>query len=297
MKPLWPVLALLATPAGAQSPESARSLIVPMTLAERPVRVRIDPAATAQLTCNPNLVKKLGLATEPGQIDFGGVVKTVLQAWAPVRGGARDGWQWIVFADRDRRDGAECEIGPDAFADRVLDFPLRPAEPGEREVALPWTPGKDARLADYSFGALPLGGEMLRVRFDPRAAESFATAAAARIIAASNGGEMSGARRDVMIAYGVTRPVRELRLATPLSIGPLAIDHLPVRVQDWGSTVRIPEAGKAAEPDDDGGGEVQVTARTKPRRLYFLRIGRDWLDRCSRLTYDGPRGEIRLSCR
>lgn len=297
MKRLGLSLALLAAPAAAQSPEGAPPLIVPMTLAERPVRVRIDPAATAELTCNPNLLKKLGLASEPGQIDFGGVVKTVLQAWAPVRGGARDGWQWVVFADRDGRDAAECEIGPDAFADRVLDFPLHPAQPGEREVALRWMPGKEARLADYSFGELALGGETLRVRFDPRAADSFATAAAARIIAASNGGEMSGASRPVMIAYGVTRPVRELRLATPLAIGPLAIDHLPVRVEDWGSTVRIPEAGKAAEPESDGAGEVQVTARTRPRRLFFLRIGRDWLDRCSRLTYDGPRGEIRLSCR
>lgn len=288
-------LALLAAPpARAQGPEPA-PLIVAMTLAERPVRVRIDPAATAELTCDPGLIKKLKLATEPAQVDFGGMTQMVLQAWAPVGGGARPGWQWVVFADTRERDAADCAVGPDAFADRVLDFPLRAPAPDERVAALRWTPGKEGALADYSFGELKLGDETLRVRFDPRAADSFATAGAARLIAASNGGVLSGAARPAMIAYGVTRPVREMRLATPLPIGPLQLDRLPVRVQDWGSTVRIPEAGQAAEPDDPDG--VRVTAKTRPRRLYFLRIGRDWLDRCSRLTYDGPRGEIRLSCR
>ena len=284
---------LIAAPAPAQDAVPPYP-IVTMTLAGRPVWVRIDPAATAQLTCTPGLLKKLrDVAAEPGQIDFGGLTQPMLQAWIEVRGTA-SGYQWVVFNDRDARDGSDCEIGPDAFADRVLDFPLRPAAPGEREVALRWTPGKEARLADYSFAELALGGETLRVRFDPRAADSFATAAAARVIAASNGGALSGASRPTMVAYGVSRPVREMRLATPLAIGPLALDRLTVRVADWGSTVRIPEAGKPAEPEDAD--TVQVTAKTRPRRLFFLRIGGDWLNRCSRLTFDGPRGEIRLSC-
>lgn len=292
-----PRAALLLAPLLLAAAPAPIGPVVTMAVSDRPLRVRITPGAMSQLTCNPSIARRLQLATEPGQIDFGGTTKAVLQAWAPVRGdgaGGRTEWQWIGFTDRDTIAGSDCEVGPDRFADRVLSFALRAPQPGEQVATLSWQPGADRGLASYSYGELRLGAETLQIRFDPGAAESFATAAAARLIAEQQGGMLSGPARAAMIDFGVTRPVRTLRLSRPLTLGPLAIDQLPVRVRDWGSTVQIPDADR---PEEEGGADdVRVTAKTRPRRLFLLRLGADWLARCSTISFDGPARVIRLSC-
>ena len=84
---------------------------------------------------------------------------------------------------------------------------------------------------------------------------------------------------------------RRSGLSSPLAIGPLALRGLFVRTADFGTAGTIPDGAVDADPD-----EVVVTgAKTRPQ--YRLEIGRDYLDRCSSITFDTPRKTLTLSCR
>ena len=144
-----------------------------------------------------------------------------------------------------------------------------------------------------SFALVPVGGVPTRVRFNPDNARTLATAGAGVALASANGGRLEGATRTAHIAFGVERPVRLLKLARPLAIGPLTLAALDVRVADYGSAGGIADAD-APPPDPD---EIVVTAKGKrDRSRDSLTLGRDQLDRCSSIVFDKPAKQVRLSC-
>jgi hypothetical protein len=135
-----------------------------------------------------------------------------------------------------------------------------------------------------------MDGERLRVRFNPHEPRTLATAGAAVRIANAYEGRVSGETAPAHIAFGISRPVRTMRLGRPLMLGPLAISELGVRTADFGNASVIREEG--GDPD-----EVIVTGdRRRNRNRDRLSLGADQLARCSSIVFDKRRREIRLTC-
>jgi hypothetical protein len=92
------------------------------------------------------------------------------------------------------------------------------------------------------------------------------------------------------IAFGISRPVRPMRLGRPLAVGPLTLTELGVRTGDFGNASTIREEG--GDPD-----EVIVTGdRRRNSRWDRLALGADQLSRCSAIVFDKRRREVRLTC-
>jgi hypothetical protein len=179
----------------------------------------------------------------------------------------------------------------------VRDVPLGgliAATIGERTVALPMVDGGGlfGRLSGV-FAQIVIGGQPVRVRFDPYHPRTTVTANAASLIAEAQHGTLTGVAEPVVIAFGIARPVRTMTLATPLAVGPLRLATLGVRAGDVGSAASIAEAD-AAPPDPD---EIVVTAKRKRDPKHDrLTLGADVLDRCSAIVFDQPAKQVRLTC-
>jgi len=259
-----------------------------------PGRLRIDPAATAMPIITRDWAARAGM--KPGLFGMGYAVgpervhgrSTV----ARLTIGATTFKRHVAFPSRAFTTAADGVIGPGGLPDPVVRFRLRDPVAGERTIVLPMVDrgglgaGWGERYARIEVAGLPM-----RVRFDPHHPRTLATAAAATRIARAHDGALSGDVEQVEIAFGIERPVRGMRLARPLAVGPLAIDALGVRTVDGGSAATIREAG--SDPD-----EIVVSASGKhdPGRDR-LSVGADWLSRCSSIVYDAPAKAIRLNCR
>ena len=297
------VLALVATTTAAASqnrrPQErvvSGDGIVTVNLNGAQGRIRIDPAAPAlpiftapfaagqaQLRAGPFAFAYL---VGPEQVQGVSAVGRIA-----VGEGVRPRKRRVGWTGRNYVEGADGVIGPGGLPDPVVRFVLRPSLPGERTVTL--------RLEDEgglfggwggSYALIDLGGEPLRVRFSPHEPRTLATAGAAVRIANLHDGRVSGETTPARIAFGISRPVRTMRLGTPLTIGGLAISELGVRTADFGNASMIREEG--GDPD-----EVIVTGdRRRNRNRDRLSLGADQLSRCSSITFDKRRHEVRLTC-
>ena len=290
------VLAIGAAPA-PQERVIAPDGVVEGRIGETPLRLRIDPGATAMPLVTTAIAERAGLKA--------GMFGTVYGV-GPVRIPGRTAVGWIdfgtgpvkrriSFAPKPYAAGFDGVVGPGGLAEPVVRFVLRAAVPGERTVALPMV-DQGGMMGNWAerFALVEVGGERLRVRFDPHHARTLATAAAGVRLAAAFGGTVSGGTEPEEIAFGVSRPVRALALARPLTIGPLAIRTLGVRTTDNGNAAGIAEAGADADPN-----EVVVTAKGKGKHdpdCDRLSLGADVLARCSSIVFDTPAKAIRLTC-
>lgn len=130
----------------------------------------------------------------------------------------------------------------------------------------------------------------MRVRFDPHHPRTLATANAAARIAAAHDGVLLNETEQVEIAFGIERTARTMRLGRPLTVGPLTIEKMGVRVADFGSTASIKEEDQ--DPDEI----VVVGGKKRDPKRDRLSIGADLLDRCSSIIFDKPAKRIRLTC-
>lgn len=294
------LVALSAVLMGAASPPEPELVvapdgIVPATVNGVPGRLRIDPAVPALPLLSPRWANEAQL--RPGPFAFALLVgpQHVDGVTAIGRIGVGDGAEvrrrrigWTRLPYTDAADGV---IGPGGVPQRVIRFVLGPAQPGERTVAL--------TLADeggmfggwgHSYALVDLGGAPLRVRFDPHYPRTLATAGAGVRLAQAYDGRVSGDPESLVIAFGIARPVRRLRLGRPLQIGPLALTELGVRTSDFGNAGSIRE--EQGDPD-----EIVVTAdRHRDSDRDRITIGADFLARCSSLVFDKPARQIRLTC-
>jgi hypothetical protein len=269
--------------------------IVPATVNGVPGRLRIDPAAPALPLLSTRWANEAQL--RPGPFAFGLMVgpQTVDGVTAVGRIGVGDGGEVrrrrIGWTRIDYTDAADGVIGPGGVPQRVVRFQLRPALPGERTVALP--------LADeggmfggwgHSYAVIEVGGQPMRIRFNPHFPRTLATAGAGVRLAQAFDGRVSGEAEPLTIAFGIARPVRTLRLAAPFQVGPLAITELGVRTSDFGNAGAIREEG--GDPD-----EIVVTAdRRRNSDRDRISIGADLLARCSSIVFDRRARQIRLTC-
>lgn len=251
-------------------------------------RMRITPWAPSAPTLNPDYAQRIGL--KGGWFGFRVLV-------GPVKVGGQTGVTRLAFGQtafkrrvawfEKRYDaGADGAIGPGGLPADLIRFDLRSPQPGERTVSLPLV----QLLFRPTFARVDVGGRPITILFDPQHVHTLATAGAGAAIAAAQGGELVGPRGSAEIAFGIQRPIRTMRLKSPLMIGPMRIDTLAVRIADGGSGgAAIPDA--EADPD-----EIVVTAKGKGDRRDVLIVGRDQLSRCSSILFDKRAKTISLSC-
>lgn len=261
--------------------------LMPATVGGAAGRMRITPWAPAAPTLNPDFVERAGLR---GGL-FGFAVKV-----GPVKVAGKSGVtrldiggtafrRRVVWFERRYEPVGGGAVGPGGLPAEVIRFELRAASPGERTVALPLV----QKLFQPTYARVTLGGRDIAVLFDPQHARTLATAGAGSAIAAALGGQLSGEQGQAEVAFGINRPIRTLRLARPLAIGPLGFEAIAVRIGDAGSVAGIADAD--ADPD-----EVVVTAKGEGRRRDVVIVGRDALARCSSVVFDKPARLIRLTC-
>jgi hypothetical protein len=268
---------------------------VDMQINRQPMRWRIDPAAFNIPFLSMEAAKRARLRS--GDI-------ALIYAVGPqiVRGDTglalvdkRLTRTTVAWLPRAYAAGLDGVVGPGGLAEDRIRFVFRMPRPGERTVTLPMI-GQDGPLGQWGslFARIEVGGEPMRVRFDPHHPHTLATANAGQRLAAAYGGGFTGSPFTTEIAFGIERPVRPLRLDRPLAIGPLTLTTLGVRTGDVGSSAAVPDAD-APPPDPD---EIVVVARGKrhdPDRDR-LSLGADVLRPCSTLVFDKRARTISLSC-
>lgn len=260
-----------------------------------PLRLRIDPGATAVPLVTEEIAARAQV--KPGMIG-------TLYGVGPIRIAGKTGVatldlartrlkRRVSFAAKAYAEGFDGVMGPGGLEAPVVRFALRAPIAGERTVTLPMT-DQGGLLAGWAerFARIEVGGQPLRVRFDPHHPRTLATAGAAVRLAAAYDGTLSGVAGQQEIAFGIQRPIRTLTLARALAIGPLSLRTLGVRTADNGNASGIAEAGAKADPN-----EIVVTAKGKRNSGYDrLSLGADALARCSSIVFDKPAKAIRLTC-
>lgn len=258
-------------------------------------RVRIDPAAPALPVLTTDFAGRARLRAGPFAFAYLVGPERVAGRSAVGRIAVGDEREprrrRIGWTERPYVEGADGVIGPGGLAEPVVRFVLRPPVPGERVITLPLE-DEGGLFGGWgsSYAVVQLGGQPLRIRFNPHEPRTLATAGAAVRLAAAYHGTIGGEAELLPIAFGVRRPVRTLRLGTSLEIGTIRIAELGVRTRDFGNASSIREEG--GDPD-----EVIVTGeRRGNRNRDRLSLGADLLARCSSITFDKRAREVRLSC-
>lgn len=296
-----PLLCLAFIPAIAAAQVQTRERvvsgdgIVTVSVNGAPGRLRIDPAAPALPILTMDYAGRARLRAGPFAFAYLVGPEQVRGLSAVGRIGVGDGVRprkrRIGWAARPYVPDADGVIGPGGLPDPVVRFVLRAPQAGERVITLPLE-DEGGLFGGWggTYATVDLGGEPLRVRFNPNEPRTLATAGAAVRIANLHDGRVAGETAPAHIAFGISRPVRTMRLGTPLAIGPFAIAELGVRTADFGNASAIREEG--ADPD-----EVVVTGdRRRNRGRDRLSIGADQLRACSSITFDKRARQVRLSC-
>ena len=291
------ILALCAL-TGAATPARERVIdgngIVDSTIAGAAGRIRIEPSGTGMPLITTAFAERATLKS--GMLSFSYAVgtervhgRTGVGSIDLGTGPSKHRIGWTATPYTPAADGV---VGPGGVSEDIVRFVLHPPVPGERMATLPMTDqGGLAGGWGELYALIDLGGQPLRIRFDPYHARTLATASAAVRIAAAQGGTLQGAVEKVEIAFGIERPVRTMTLARSLAIGPLQFATLGVRTGDYGSTAGLADAAAPIDPD-----EVVVTAKSKKPGRDRLSIGADLLARCSSIVFDKPAKQIRLTC-
>ena len=258
-------------------------------------RIRIDPAVPSIAMLGPEWAARaelrpslfgIGYLVGPTQVNGATDVTRIAIGDGSEARRRRVGW-----TERPYTSVADGVIGPGGLPQDVIRFVLRPAMPGERTLALPMVDeGGMFGGWGHMFGRIEVGGRPMKIRIDPYHPRTLATAGAAVRLAAAYQGMIGGETESLEIGFGIERPVRTLRLGTPLAVGPLSLTTLGVRTADFGSAAAIREEG--SDPD-----EIVVTgSRRRNMDRDRIAIGADALERCSSIVFDKRAREIRLTC-
>ena len=295
------LLALVSTTTAVAQPRPSQERvvsgdgIVTVTVNGAPGRLRIDPPAPALPIVSTPYAEQARLRAGPFAFAFLVGPEQVRGLSAVGRIGVGEGTRprkrRIGWTARPYVRGADGVIGPGGLPEPVVRFVLRAPLPGERTFTLPLE-DEGGLFGGWggTYALVDLGGEPLRVRFNPNEPRTLATAGAAVRLANAFEGRVSGETAPAQIAFGISRPVRNMRLARPFMVGPLAISELGVRTADFGNASSIREEG--GDPD-----EVVVTGdRRRNRGRDRIAIGADQLRNCSSITFDKRARQVRLSC-
>jgi hypothetical protein len=234
---------------------------------------------------NQGPAQQFGL--KPAWISFSVRIATVrIKGWtAVVRYSVNDQpyRRRTVWFERDIAPGFAGMLGPGAVPHNVVTVQIRSPSSNERQYVLPL-------VENRVLGVGTMLGKIF-VQFDPLRRQTMGTAAAGALLAESQGGALTGPTRQAPIRFGVERPVRTLAFARPLKVGPIELKSVAIRVLDFGSVGKIPDAD--ADPDEI----VAIGQKKKEPDYRSLHIAADALADCSSITFDKLKKRITLSCK
>ena len=268
--------------------------IVPATLNGTPGRIRIDPAVPALPMLSTRWAGQAQL--RPGPFAFGVLVGP--QQIDGVTAVARIGVG--VGGEQRRRRVGWTRLPYIRNADGVVRAG-RPAASGHPLRAPPLAAGRADGGAAHGERGRPvrrLGRHVRAGRCRRRAAAGpFRSPSSAHPrhrrrgvrLAQAYEGRVAGEAESVAITFGISRPVRALRLARPLEIGPLSLPVLGVRTADFGSAAAIREEN--GDPD-----EIVVIGEARANPRDRITLGADALARCSAIVFDKRARQVRLTC-
>jgi predicted aspartyl protease len=276
----------------------AEAPIVTVTIDGQPLRLRVDPGTTRHVEVNASAARRLGLAdparlvggkpvdqgsttTSVGKVTIRAVTSGEILGYA-----GRELPLTLAWSDRDPVAGADGQIGPWMLPHDSIRIVRRPAMASDRTTHLPM----QLNSARGLLGEQVVGGDRIDILINPGAADTIATAAAASSLAASHGGQLRGKPRDVVVALGAVRPVRDVVFARPVDIAGLRLTHVAARVFDWSGKTSIPDADIAAD-------EAVVAGRAGAQREWGkLAIGNDQLGACAEIAWTAVPPAIDLIC-
>lgn len=277
----------------------AASPIVTVTIEGQPLRLRVDGGATRHVELNASTARRLGLdlpdrlvggqpvdrgrsITQVGKVSVKGITTAEVVEYAGRLVPMTMAWN----DDRNNKAGKK-RIDPDFIADAdgvigpwllphdSVRIVRRPVAASDRETVLPlrWSSGRGM------LGRLAVGDDEVDIVITPVAATSIATAAAAAILAGPYGGQLKGPARDVPVAHGVARPVRDVVFAKPVDAAGVRLSRVAARVFDWSGKTQIPDA-------DLGPDEAVVAGRAGAQSEWAkLAIGNDHLANCAEIGW------------
>ena len=186
---------------------------IPAEINGQPLRLRVDIAASGYIVLNPDAARRAGLEgsmvrarTLVGPYRLTGGSNAVRIDLAGIQLRERIGW-----FDRNVVEGAEGVISPEILPYEAVTFRLAPERPDDRvtQAALSFTKGGGLFLPYET------AGRTVGVRFSTLEPRSLATAAAGALISGEQGSRWAGEPEEAVISFGISRPVREMRLDRP----------------------------------------------------------------------------------
>ena len=264
---------------------SGDSTIV-VTIEGQSFKLLVDPDIGASRVLNADAATKLGLkGSMIGGRHMVGPIK--LTANSNVLsydfGDVKDKQRTFWFTEGAATKIADGTVSPAALPYPVVRFKLREAVDGEQVYALPLV--DDGKNATFM-----VGQNAVAVGFNLARNETLVTASTGVLIADTYQGVFVGDSVSTLIRYGVKRPTRPLKITQAISIGGLPLDQMLVRVSDFGDASQIADS---ADIDQD---EIVVTATSKKKPRYMMTLGRDFLSRCSALTFDAKAKQVQMRC-
>lgn len=278
---------------------SADAPVITALLDGQPLNLRVDPAATDQISLNASAARRLGLGN-PGRlvegkpadtgtlfIDVGKVRVREATTNGVLAIAGRPLLLTLASGDRDHIVGADGLINPALLPHDEVRLVRRAATPADSTHVLPASFDRNRGLLSET----PVGKHRIDLVFTPMARETIATAAAAAFLVESQGGRYAGGPRETIVSHGVARPVRDIAFDRPFEIAGLRLATVAARLFDWSGKTSLPAE---ARPDD----EIVATARFDGQRQWAkLAIGADHLDACASLVWQRLPATITLTCK
>jgi hypothetical protein len=251
------------------------------------VRLRVDPESPGYLILNGDAAWRTRLypTLVPASAIIGPVRVPGASRVAKVSVGGVTSARRIVWTERKAVEGADGIISPAHLPFERVTMQFREPNAGETEAEVPMRFHPSIGL----YRPIPFDGSVIHFRISTVRADTLATAAAGALLEREYGGAWLTDSRDMMIKYGVVRPVRSLALARPLIIADQPLPRLLVRTSERRLNETLPSSSEDAE-------EIVVTAsRTRPP-AYMVSLGVEWMRSCSSITWNNRSHRMTFRC-
>jgi hypothetical protein len=255
--------------------------IIDVELEGKPIKLEVRPDGAGIVTVNPAIAAEQQF--KPGMFGVRVAVGKEL-----VNGST--GVHKINFGIEPQKQ----RIMPASLPYKRVVFQLNAAVAGEKIYRFPLD----------NFGFLGRGGmgttvktldEKIQVIFSLVRPENMVSAPSGNWFAENFAGAFTGAPKSTLVFYGIERPTRAMTLKHAFAISDLSVSEIAVRVSDYGDANGIADANAAPASGSDSE-EIVVTGKRDKKVDLRLSVGRGVLGRCSTLTYDLDKREIRMSC-
>jgi hypothetical protein len=287
---------LLATTSALAAPDEL--IITPDGAVEaivngKPARMLFRGVGSSTVILNPASAERFGIKTGlfkfPIQYRIGPNRINGKSGVTRYSAGGREVKRRVGWFERDVAPGFDGLLGPMAIDFPIVTQRLRAAAAGERQIVF--------HASSFGYNGV---GVVFRLKpfsylmFDPSAPTTIINAPLANEIAPHLRGHFEGSVHERVIAFDVSRPVRNLEFGTPWMLGTQALGiplhRADVRTLPGEKTDSIPEQ----EPDPD---EIIVVAPGQvDKRPRYVIVGADTLRRCSSISFNKPKRQITLSC-